>query len=293
MSNSTNRPARPLGENPTPVSKLKELKDAEDIGYNEGSSGFDTRLIFPPDLRAAYEKGWTRGLADLPKEWLSVAVLQGWLDEILDKDERRPSADELQKLARQLQVNHNRQQNKEIEGPRTPGDSRFKDVDFNEETELVRLELVERASAVLATADKLQQRRNVNHYVLGTGSDGEPILFNDLWDMLHGIGAWPQEPRRQTVSRGRRPEKWHAVAAPFFKEFQAALRKAGHEKRLGKNEESYVVQLGAKAISRAYGIEIQPKGFVEALNPRNRRKNGKDFESFESRFPNANRIERI
>jgi hypothetical protein len=259
MSNSTK---------PTPA----ELKEAEQMGYNEGAAGFDTRHVFPPDLRAAYEKGWTRGLADLPPEWLPVAALQGWLDEILDRDERRPSDDELQKLAKRLRVIHSRAQNKKL-GPRTPGDTRFKDVDFNEETELVRLELVERASAVLATADKLQQRRNVDHYVLGFRSDDTPILFLDLWDMLRGIGAWPKEPRPQTVLLGRRPKKWHGVAPAFFKEFQDALRKAGHEKRLGKDEESITAYLGAKVISRIYGIAIQPKGFIEALSKRDRRKN--------------------
>ena len=268
MSNSTNRPARPLGEKPT-CAELKELKDVEVIGYNEGAAGFDTRLVFPPDLRAAYEKGWKRGLVDRPEEWLPVALLQEWLDEILDKDEPRPSPEECEELVRRLQVIYNRQQNKEIEGPRTPGDPRFKDVDFNEEMELVRLELVERASAVLASADKLQQMRNVSHYVLGYRGDGTPILFKDLWDMLRGIGAWPQEPIPQTVSLGRRFERWHDVAPAFVEEFRSALREVGHKKRLGRDKASRTMDLCAKLVSRVYGKEIGPGAVIKALSRQN------------------------
>ncbi len=66
----------------------------------------------------------------------------------------------------------------------------------------------------------------------------------------------------------------------------------GYRGRLGaKSEESLTAHVGAKAVSWAYGIDIQAKGFASAMTRRDRTKKLTDEEAFLRMFPEAARLQ--
>jgi hypothetical protein len=205
------------------------------------------------------------------EEWLPVAMLRGWFDEALAPADPRPSDTECEALATRLRILFNRQQNAELErlyGPQPM--ENLKDVDPQEEINK-RVEAVrEAANVVLVRAEELE---NYAGGYVWEHLDGTQTSLGDIRYALSGIGAVPFISEPQETTRGRHVEDWHAVAPEFAREFKAALHKVGHKKRLGaKDSKSITAFMGAKAISRAYRIPIQPKGFVAALLKRNRKK---------------------
>jgi hypothetical protein len=199
------------------------------------------------------------------KEWLPVAVLKDWFDEILDRTDPRPSDVECERLIWKLRIHFNQQQNTELKRPI----SEMRDANPNDILNSKVEKVVTAANVMFVAVRELEEFSG--NYTWQNGS--RTISLWDVEEMLWRIGAFGKASEPQKVSLGRPITGRRSVAKRFADEIRSTLQNAGYLKRLSKKDpESLTSFLGAKAYGWAYSKEITPKGFVDAVLARSQKK---------------------
>jgi hypothetical protein len=253
---------------PTP-DELKELKEAEEIGRIDGAGGFDTRHIWPPDLRAAYVKGWQRGLADRPAEWLPVKLLQKWFADakvLPPKDIERAKAwnDKFAELPRNIWRAWNKHFNellfRKYGRPALFFETTlpFKDVDPIDVHRHMRNEALEAGGNFLAILEAIARFTRADIFC-GT------VSIDEVRDMLIRFGIDPfarRTPPPKLRRGGGRPRKdWRIVAPDVAAAIREAIRDADYPRGRGSlstmSSRHPVAVIGARVISRLLKVRRQ------------------------------------
>jgi hypothetical protein len=213
-----------------------------------------------------------------------VSKVQRWFDCALRADDRKPSREVYEEIARKFRIIMNRQDNARRGAPV----GLLKDVSPTEELNKRVRKFKGVANQLLTAASEVEDYGGGYRWTDHSGT----VSLEDIKEILARIGAVPfLEVQTQPAVRGRPREAWHAAAHELVPLIKTALRQAGHSKGLSaKDEGSITAAVGAAAISWAYDMKIETAGFAAALRKRTRRKCDVQEHDFDERFPTASRI---
>jgi hypothetical protein len=222
-----------------------------------------------------------------PNMLASTMEVLRWFGDALPATDPRPSPADCNRLARQFQVIVNRQNNAELERHGRVPHSSLKDVSPAEEMNKRVGKFISIANQLLFAARELEDYAGGYQWIHEKGS----VFLEDIEHILRRIGAIPvAQTSSPAPARGRRRKTWHAAAREMARLISAAMRHAGYRGRLSMtDEESVTANIGAAAISWAFGIKIEAAGFATAMRMRDRRKRI-SRDSFLERYPDAARI---
>jgi hypothetical protein len=230
-----------------------------------------------------------------PNSLAPTLEVQRWFDYALRATDPKPSLAECERLARQLQIIANQQNNAGLERHDSIPLRLLKDVSPAEEMGKRIGNFMSLANQLLFAARELEDYAGGYQWMHENGSTS----LADIEHILVRIGAAPvAQTSSPAPARGRPREIWHAAALKTAPLISAAMRCVGYQRRLNMtDEESVTAKVGAKAISWAFAIELEPAGFATAMRMRDRRKRHnrisflERYRNFLERYPDAARIQ--
>jgi len=163
-----------------------------------------------------------------------------------------------------------RQNNKWLQRSGDVPHSVLKDMTFDDVVS-PRLGEVKAAADQLVVALRALERIVGSGYMLGHRSN-IPLAEAEAFAEAIAIGPGPPRPSKASRGGGRPHPGWHEAARQIARRIKSTMREVEYRGRLREQDhESVTTIVGAHAITWAYGITVAPRGFAQAMTPRDRR----------------------
>ncbi|HWE72968.1 MAG TPA: hypothetical protein VG328_07400 [Stellaceae bacterium] len=199
-----------------------------------------------------------------------------WYDAALGVDEPRPDGHAREKLAREIQIVVNRVNNAQLERS-------SESVPIAALRDVSPADVLDRKLAAVKTAadQLLAVLDNLANFTGGYVWDGSPpTTLDEAQGFVAALARHPDgyrvplQPNPPKNPKGGRPVVgWHEAGRQIAAPIARTLQQAGYHGRMkATDENSPVAIIGAMAINWAYGIEIEARGFAQAMLRRNRSK---------------------
>ncbi len=206
-----------------------------------------------------------------------VAEINAWFEHALKgPDKRRPSANALSRLARDIQVIINNQNNRQLQQAGDVPLLELKDVSVAQllDTKLAKV----RAAALQMLAAFSEVEKFAGGYTWEGLGMRSSISFHEAKELIRAIALHPDgfrasPPTTDNIRVGRPKAGWHEAGREIAQLIKAVMHEAGYRGRLRtRDPESVVAIVGAHVVNRAYGTSIEPRGFAQAMSSRDRRR---------------------